>query len=94
MKEQKLQGKIMQYLRSIGAYVVKVNLATRNGVPDILCCVEGRFVGIEVKVGGQPTELQRINLEKIRRAGGISLVAYSVQDVERIIEQVRGVING
>lgn len=94
MKEQRLQFKIIQYLRSVGAYVVKVNLATKNGVPDILCCVGGRFVGIEVKARGQPTELQRINLDQIKRAGGISLVAYSVQDVERVIEQIRGVING
>ena len=47
----------------------------RSGVPDIICCVNGLFVGIECKAGNnKPTALQVRELEEIRRAGGCALV--------------------
>ena len=46
-----------------------------SGVPDIVGCYLGRFIGIECKAGkNKPTELQKSNLEKISSAGGVSLV--------------------
>ena len=43
-----------------------------SGVPDIICCYKGRFLGLEAKLpGGRLTELQKRALEKINRAGGI-----------------------
>jgi Holliday junction resolvase len=46
-------------------------------VPDILACVNGYFVAIEVKAQqGRPSELQLYNIEKIRDAGGFALVLY------------------
>ena len=48
---------------------------TSIGVPDIVACIRGRFVGIECKAGNnRPTELQLRNLESIRDNGGIALV--------------------
>lgn len=47
----------------------------RSGVPDIIVCYRGRFVGIECKAGkGKTTALQDRELEKITTAGGVSLV--------------------
>ena len=47
----------------------------RSGVPDIVCCVGGMFVGIECKAGtNKPTLLQVRELEAIRRSGGCALV--------------------
>lgn len=47
----------------------------RSGVPDIVACVNGLFVGIECKAGkNKPTALQVRELEAIRRAGGCALV--------------------
>lgn len=46
-----------------------------SGVPDIIACYKGRFIGIECKAGNnQPTLLQGANLDKIRAQGGIALV--------------------
>lgn len=46
-----------------------------SGVPDFLVCHKGRFIGIEAKAnGGQATALQLMNLQKIRDAGGTSLI--------------------
>ena len=43
-----------------------------SGIPDIICCYKGRFLGLEAKLsGGKLTALQRRALEKINAAGGI-----------------------
>ena len=47
----------------------------RSGVPDIICCVKGRFLAIECKAGnGKTTVLQDRELEAIKDAGGIAMV--------------------
>lgn len=40
---------------------------------DRLCCIDGRFVGIELKAPGEvPTKLQENIMRDIRAAGGIA----------------------
>jgi hypothetical protein len=47
----------------------------RAGVPDIIACYNGRFIGIEIKAGdNQPTALQQRELAMIRKRGGVALV--------------------
>ncbi len=47
----------------------------RSGVPDIVACYKGRFIGIEVKAGdNQPTALQQRELAMINKRGGIGVV--------------------
>lgn len=78
-KEKTYEQKIKKYLTSIGAYHVKyLGCAfTQAGVPDILACVNGRFVAIEVKAErGRPSALQLHNLKEINNAGGLALLAY------------------
>lgn len=46
-----------------------------SGVPDIVGCLRGKFVGIECKAGkNKPTALQQLNLDQIEAAGGVALV--------------------
>ena len=46
----------------------------RSGVPDIVCCHRGQFIGIEVKSGvNTPTALQLRELQRINDAGGKAL---------------------
>ena len=60
-----------------------------NGVPDIICCYKGRFLGLECKLpGGRLTELQKRAIEKINRAGGVACRVESVEDVKRVIAHV------
>lgn len=64
---------------------------TKVGVPDLLACVNGFFVAIEVKASkGKPTELQLWNREKIRESGGISIIIYPEQfeDFKLLIEDL------
>ena len=84
MKESTIQSKVLTYLRSIG-YVVNVMKASKSGVPDILACVNGRFIGIEMKTPAtinDSSPLQILNKEWIVKAGGIAFVAVSLDDVK------------
>lgn len=77
--EKLFENKIKAYLQTRGAYFVKffANAFTRSGVPDILACVNGYFVGIEVKAkDGRPSELQLLNVRQIREAGGFAFILY------------------
>ena len=48
--------------------------------PDLLVCVRGTFLAIEVKASnGKPSALQLYNREAIRNAGGFAIVLYPKQ---------------
>lgn len=60
---------------------------SKAGTPDILACVKGHFVAIEVKrPGGVVSKLQELNIKQINDTGGYALVAYSVEDVKRLLQ--------
>lgn len=59
-----------------------------SGVPDFVCCWNGKFLGIETKAHGKvknTTELQRIQQAKIQTAGGISIVIDDVSTLEELL---------
>jgi hypothetical protein len=58
-------------------------LGAEKGIPDIIGCYKGRFFAIEVKreSGGVVSEHQERQIEAIRRAGGIAIVARNAQEV-------------
>ncbi len=89
--ESQIQGDIIQDLTQCqDIYLVKVHSATKSGVPDILLCVMGRFVAFEVKTQkGKPTELQLINIKKIRASGGLAFVIRSKEEAMHILTQIR-----
>ena len=78
MSETNFQKKIIEYLESVDAYVFKHNASaiSKAGVPDIICCYKGLFIGVEVKKDNKskPTELQKYNLNKINKCGGVGIV--------------------
>ena len=76
--EKKVKDKIVAILKDEGVYYFfpATHGFGRSGVPDIICCVGGKFLGIEVKAGkNKPTLLQVRELERIRIAGGVAIVA-------------------
>lgn len=91
MKEQDYQRKIIKFLESLDCYVVKVVSATKSGVPDLIFCYKGIFVGCEVKTPktmSNTSELQKYNLRKIKEAGGYSFVAYSIDQVKEALNAI------
>lgn len=48
----------------------------RAGIPDFVCCFDGKFLGIECKAGdNMPTALQERELLAIHQHGGFTFVA-------------------
>lgn len=91
MKEQDIQRKIIKYLESAGAYVVKVVASNKSGTPDILACYRGIFLAIEVKRPETKTnvsELQEYNIKKIKEAGGIAIVSWDLDAVKAVVENI------
>lgn len=78
--EKNFENRIKTFLKGEGAWFIKYwagSQFTKSGVPDILACVDGYFVAIEVKgPNGIPSELQLHTIKKIREAGGFAFVLY------------------
>ena len=88
LPEKQVENEIKHYLDNIGAYHIKtLGGSVPAGTPDILACVNGVFVAIEVKKpkGGVVSALQKSKLKKIRKAGGVSMVAKSVEEVKEVL---------
>lgn len=75
--EAAVKAKIHAMLKARGAYAVNYigGISANNGTPDILACLQGRFIAIEAKAGNnKPTDLQTLNLKRIDEAGGLAMV--------------------
>jgi hypothetical protein len=66
------------------------------GVPDLLLCVEGLTVGLEVKFQrpgesaehavGRTTQQQLVQIERINRSGGAAATVISVDEAVAVIK--------
>jgi hypothetical protein len=75
--ESKVKKKVVDILKKFDAYFFYPVTGGygRSGVPDIVVCWKGRFIGIECKAkGGVPTALQMKNLLEITDKKGIALI--------------------
>jgi Holliday junction resolvase len=85
--EKKVKNEVVKVLKSMGVYYfypVASGFGS-SGVPDIVACICGRFVGIECKAGtGKPTALQEKNLTQIMNNGGISVLVneHGIKELE------------
>ena len=71
-EEGRYQDKIIDWLKE-QSYITKFNASglTKNGVPDIIFCYKGHYMGIEVKrQKGVISDMQQQNLFDIRKNGG------------------------
>ena len=65
----------------------------KSGIPDILCCINGFMVAVEVKASkGRPSELQKLNVRRINKSGGIAVILYP-EGFEDFQNLLKGVIN-
>jgi Holliday junction resolvase len=75
--EKRVKDAVVTVLKEHGAYYF-FPMATgmgRSGIPDIVACMSGRFIGIECKAGKNvATSLQDRELKAIHEAGGIALL--------------------
>ena len=75
--EKKVKEKVKKILKELNCYYCMPSTGGygSSGVPDIITCYQGRFIGIECKANGnKPTALQQKNLQDIINAKGQSLI--------------------
>lgn len=79
-REKNFENRVKQFLREQGCWYVKYwggGQFTRAGVPDLLICCNGHFIGAEIKgPTGRPSEMQLYAIDQIRKAGGYADVLY------------------
>ena len=93
VKEKWVKAQVVKMLKDIKAYYFYpvANGYMSSGVPDIVACVNGKFVGIECKAGdNQPTALQTKNLLDIANAGGTATVINenSLDELRKLLEKL------
>lgn len=92
--EKEFEKKVKKFLTEEGCWFIKYwggGGFTKSGIPDILCCCKGHFLGIELKAStGKPSELQLYHLNKIDEAGGLGILLYpeDFQTFKRIIRNL------
>jgi hypothetical protein len=90
--ESRVVKAIKAKLESRGGFWVKIHGSPMqvSGVPDLLGCYRGYFLGLEVKRSAdeKATPLQKYNMERIRAAGGIAALIHSVPQAEAVLDWI------
>lgn len=80
----------MAWINNTGVLRDKTDRPVRFGLPgssDIIAIIQGRFVGIEAKVGADRQRKNQSNFaQAVRRAGGVYILARSVDDVRNTLK--------
>ena len=62
---------------------------TPRGLPDILCCLKGQFIGLEVKRKGQKLRPEQVAIgQAIKKAGGLYYMVRSIDEVKDILTDI------
>lgn len=91
--ETRLVSRIIKVLRLLpNSWWVKIHGSPFqvSGIPDILGCYRGRFVGFEAKLPDDPARLtarQGWMLNRIEEAGGIASVVSSPDEAVGILQE-------
>jgi Holliday junction resolvase len=68
--EKQIQSKIKKKLQADGWLVIKLIKTSHNGIPDLLCCKDGKVMFVEVKQEkGTLTKLQQERISELREKG-------------------------
>jgi hypothetical protein len=87
--EGMLKASIRQLLDTVGIFHYNAwgGPMSPKGVPDLICCQDGRMIGIEVKTKtGRLSPEQEVFIKRINDAGGLAFVA---RDLDTVIEKLQ-----
>ena len=69
---------------------MKISDRFNKGISDILCCVNGIFVAVELKADdGHASPHQELFIKDIKKHGGIGGVCYTIMDVIALVVEAR-----
>ena len=86
--ESAFQTKVIDYLKSIGAYVIKIHVSAYQleGEPDIICCHKGKFYAFELKQGSKLSDLQQVKLGLIKESGGVAMEIRNLEQLKELFD--------
>ncbi len=91
-KESSLQRRCLVWVKArpdIWCVKIQGGGSQDAGVPDVLLCIRGLFVAVEFKRPdgkGRLSDIQRVQIERIRKAGGVAVVIDNYEDFVKLIE--------
>ena len=90
--ESKLQRDTRRALEiEVGGFWFKVHggMFQRAGIPDLLGCVEGLYIGVELKIGkkGRISGVQKTVKKLIKDNGGLSIIATTPELAVRRVKK-------
>lgn len=93
-RESRLSAKIQNSLRQQGVFVFKNHGSSHMmaGLPDLVACVDGLFLGMEVKhpeTREDTSPRQKLVHSMIQRSGGACVVVTSVEEALEIVSEMR-----
>ncbi len=91
MRESAIDKQILGYINSLpnGRAVKLVALGQGRGEPDIIATINGRSAFLETKTPiGKLTAIQRHVLSEWRKAGAVAIVATSLDDAKRQLQEI------
>lgn len=87
------QGKL--YFSRVGSGAIKTDTGRyfksgKPGCPDIVACIAGQYVGLEVKTDkGRQSDKQKEAQAKIEKVKGHYYIVRSIKDVAMVIATIR-----
>lgn len=81
--ENTLQKKCIDYLKEKNIYYINKYGDGRSGLgtPDLITCINGRFVAFELKVGDNDmSKAQKIRKKQIEASGGRHYAPYTIDE--------------
>jgi len=91
--EGDVKSKVKDILNSVGAWwymPVQTGYGVK-GIPDFVCCLNGKFIGIETKFGKNDlSKWQKVQIERIKDANGTVFVIneLNVTYLQDLLEDV------
>lgn len=92
MKESRLQQKCINYLKDQNIYYINIHGGGwgAKGAPDLITCINGKFVSFELKVGkNDMLPSQMIHKKRIEVNGGLHYCPRTVKDFIEIVKRLK-----
>lgn len=92
MRETSLQTRCLSRLKQEGCYVLNIHGSSfgSRGTPDLLVCIDGKFVAFELKVGYNDLEpAQTKHRKRILQSGGLHFCIRNLGELEAALTTLR-----
>ena len=92
MRESELQRDCIKYLKFKGIYYINIHGGGwgAKGAPDLIACINGKFIAFELKVGDNEMQPdQRIHMRRIKANGGLHYCPRTLDEFIQIIDELK-----